>query len=470
MRLRLILSFVLIVLVAVTGVVLIARQGAATEVRMFMSRGGMARLDSLTEALETYYQQHNSWEGAESLLESFASSAAGGQGAGQGNRPDHAGQGMMAGMMDQTLILTDENGKIAAATTGNLVGEFLDSTQLDQAIALKSGSRTVGYLAFSGGFTFSQGDETFLVDRLTRAAVIGGLIAGGLALLLALFLADRLIQPVRELTLAAESLSEGDLSQRVTVRGQDELAELGQTFNQMADSLLKAQESRQAMTADIAHELRTPLAVQRANLEALQDGVYDPTPENLELILEQNQLLTRLVEDLRILALADSGQLKLEYTRVNLASLAERVLERFRAQANTRGTCLTFVTQPNCPEIQVDPARIEQVLGNLISNALRYVPETGQITLKLSYESAVVCLSLQDNGPGIPSEALAHIFERFYRADRARSRAEGGSGLGLAIARQLVEAHGGQLTAANSPEGGALFEMRLPIHPVQVKS
>lgn len=469
MRLRLILSFVLIVLVAVTGVVLIARQGAATEVRMFMSRGGMARLDSLTEALEIYYQQHGSWEGAGNLLESFATSSASGQGAGQGNRPDHAGQGMMGGMMNQVLILADANGKIAADSTGNTASGMLDSSQLQQAVTLKSGTSTVGYLAFSGGITFSQGDQSFLVERLSRAAIIGGLVAGGLALLLALFLAYRLIQPVRELTLAAQYLSEGDLSQRVQVTGKDELAVLGQTFNQMADSLQKAQESRQAMTADIAHELRTPLAVQRANLEALQDGIYDLTPESMELILEQNQLLTRLVEDLRILALADTGQLKLEFTQVDLTSLAERVLERFKVQANTRQTTLTLQAEPDCPEIQGDPARIEQVLGNLISNSLRYVPEAGKINLNITCETNVVCLSLWDNGPGIPNEALAHIFERFYRADRARSRSEGGSGLGLAIARQLIEAHGGQLTAANNTEGGALFILKLPVHQAQVK-
>jgi len=462
MRLRLILSFILIVLVAVTGVVVIARQGAQNEVRLFMSRGGMTRLDSLAESLEAYYQQNQSWEGAGSLLQSFSISSTGGQGAGQGNRPDHAGQGMM-GMMSQTLILADPSGNIIADSTGSSTGGKLDDTQLDQAIALKSGSQTVGYLSFSGGAAFSLGDQTFLVQRLTRAAIIGGLIAGGLALLLALFLAYRLIRPVRELTLAANRLSQGDLSQRVRVSGSDELAELGQTFNQMADSLQKAQESRQAMTADIAHELRTPLSVQRANLEALQDGIYDLTAENLDLILEQNQLLTRLVEDLRILALADSGQLQLELTQVDLFALAERVLERFRAQADSVGTRLSLDAKPGCPEIQADPSRIEQVLVNLISNALRYVPEAGAIHLHISCDAHAVTLSLRDNGPGIPDESLEHIFERFYRADRGRSRAEGGSGLGLAIARQLVEAHGGELNAANHPAGGALFLVRLPL-------
>ena len=457
MRLRLILSFILIVLVAVIGVVVIARQGAASEVRMFMSRGGMTRLDNLIDTLEAYYEQHETWDGAESILLTFNNASPGGQ----GNRPDHAGQGMM-GMMNTNLILADASGRIAADSSGKMAGGQVNQSELDQATKLVFKKQTVGYLLVSGGFSFSSADESFLVDRLTRAAVIAGLIAGGLSLLLALFLAYRLIQPVRALTQAAQKLSEGDLSQRVNASGNDELAGLGQTFNQMAASLQYAQDSRRAMTADIAHELRTPLAVQRANLEALQDGIYELDRDNLEPILEQNRLLTRLVEDLRILALADAGQLKLEFSRMNLGILTEKVVERFKAQADTIGVSIRLNADPNCTEILIDPVRIEQVLGNLISNALRYVPSPGVINLELTCSQNTILLTVRDNGTGIPAEALEHIFERFYRADRSRSRSEGGSGLGLAIARQLVEAHGGDLTAANHPDGGAQFTLKLP--------
>jgi signal transduction histidine kinase len=303
------------------------------------------------------------------------------------------------------------------------------------------------------------------MQRLTRAAVIGGLIAGGIAMLLALYLAYRLIRPVRLLTLAAQRLSTGDLSQRVKITGKDELAELGQTFNQMAESLQHARASRQAMTADIAHELRTPLAVQRANLEALQDGVYALNPENLEPILEQNRLLTRLVDDLRILTLADAGQLKLDSTLTDLAALVARLVERFRPQAEARRVTLHFEIPPDLPDVVLDPMRIEQVLGNLLSNALRYTPPGGEISLGLKVAPPHVLLTVRDTGPGIPPEALPFVFERFYRVDRSRSRDEGGSGLGLAIARQIVEAHGGTLSAANHPQGGAIFTIRLLVSP-----
>jgi signal transduction histidine kinase len=331
----------------------------------------------------------------------------------------------------------------------------------------------VGYLAVEGGMGYNQSDERFLLGRLNQAALTAGLIAGGLAMLLALYLAYRLLRPVRALTQAAERLGQGDLSQRVSVRGDDELAMLGRTFNHMAASLQHAEEGRRAMTADIAHELRNPLAVQRANLEALQDGVYPLTPENLEPVIAQNLLLTRLVEDLRTLALAESGQLKLECVLIDMFALAERAVERFRPQADAHQVSLRLQRAESVvesPQAFVDPMRVEQILNNLLSNALRYAPEGGQIDLEIEARERDLRLSVRDNGPGIPEDALPHVFERFYRADKSRSRAQGGTGLGLAIARQLAEAHGGSLAAANHPRGGAVFALRLPLQPKPARS
>ena len=229
--------------------------------------------------------------------------------------------------------------------------------------------------------------ESNLFARLNRAALFTGLVAGGLALLLAAILSYQMLRPVAELTRAAEVLAQGDLSQRVPERGSDELAGLAKTFNQMADSLQQAESSRRALTADIAHELRNPLAVQRANLEALQDGIYPLTPENLQPVLEQNLLLTRLVEDLRTLALAESGQLKLELTPTDLPGLAQRMVERFEPQATAHQATVRFVNailpQKPLPLLYLDPMRIEQILNNLLSNALRYTSSGGTITLEV---------------------------------------------------------------------------------------
>jgi signal transduction histidine kinase len=218
------------------------------------------------------------------------------------------------------------------------------------------------------------------------------------------------------------------------------------------------------MTADIAHELRTPLAVQRANLEALQDGVYPLTVENLTPVVEQNHLLTHLVDDLRTLALADAGQIELECTPTDLPALVQRVVEQFQPQAAKNQVSLHF-SSPATPMqlISLDPIRVEQMLTNLLSNALRYTPQSGQIEIAINQLPKFARLTVSDTGPGIPQDALPFIFERFYRADKSRSRAEGGSGLGLAIARNLARAHGGDLTATNHASGGALFTLTLPL-------
>lgn len=460
MRLRLMLSFALIVVVSVAAVVLIVRQGAASEVRTFMFRGGASGNSSLVNALETYYQEHQSWQGVESLFTSMP-----GRRGGPGGGPGGPGPGAM---MNQRLRLADASGNLVydtgnPGTTGNLSKE-----QIAIAIPLESGGNTIGYLLPEGAANFTAGEERALVSRLSQAAITAGLIGAGLSLVLALVLAYRLVRPVRALTTAARSLASGDLSQRVEVAGDDELAILGHTFNQMAESLQQSEATRRAMTADIAHELRNPLAVQRANLEALLDGIYPPTSENLTPILEQNQLLTRLVEDLRTLALADSGELKLEQHPTDLPRLVRRVVERFMTQAKANQIHLEVATTAaSMPALVLDAGRVEQILGNLLSNALRHTPPGGRIQVKVDLQPTTqrptsVLVAVHDSGAGIPAEAMPHIFERFYRADRARSRSQGGTGLGLAIARRLAEALGGNLTAANHPQGGAVFTLFLP--------
>ena len=452
LRLKLFLAFGTIVFLTIAGVVLVARQSTVREVRAFMVQGGMTGTGNLVDLLESYFQTYGSWAGVEKLLVADESH---GMGAG------------MAGMMRQRLILADANKTILVDTANSIADRRLSRQESSQAIRLQVDGNTVGYLVPLGGVGAGQNAERYLITRLNRAALFTGLIVGGIALLLAALLSYQLLRPVGELTRAAEILAKGDLSQRVPVRGQDELSRLAMTFNHMADSLQQAEEMRRAMTADIAHELRNPLAVQRANLEALQDGVYPLTPANLQPVLEQNLLLSHLVDDLRTLALAESGQLKMEFTPTDLPDLAQRVVDRFEPQANanhiTVQISLDIDPQNPLPLLNVDPMRIEQILNNLLSNALRYTPQGGQIMMAISQTRQNVLLTVHDSGTGIPTDALPHIFERFYRIDRSRSRSEGGSGLGLAIARELAEAQSGTLTASNHPKGGAVFTLTLPL-------
>jgi signal transduction histidine kinase len=474
MRLRLISSFIFIVLIAVAGVVYIASQNTASEVRAFMFRGGMAGLEGFVVALEEYYQTNQTWQGVETL---FNLSGMGqgmgrsGEGARQG-RGQGTGSNSGEGALNQRLLLTDAQGSVLIDTRNEAIGELLMNNDLEQAIPLVVNEQTVGYLLPEGGVGFTRTDETALLNRINQAAITAGLIAVSVSLLLALLLAYRLLRPIRDLTQAANQLAQGDLSQHVDVHGDDELANLGRAFNQMAASLEDAEQSRRAMTADIAHELRNPLAVQRAHLEALQDGIYPLTSENLNPVLDQNYLLNRLVEDLRTLALVDSGQLALEPTPTDLPVLVTRVADRYRPQADAQTVSLNVSASEHLPIILLDSGRVEQVLGNVLSNALRYTPEGGQVDIIITSPAKgisilddfdVVQITVHDSGPGIPPDALPHLFDRFFRGDHARSRDDGGSGLGLTIAKQLAHAHGGDLTANNHPQGGAVFTLTLPI-------
>lgn len=460
MRLRLILSFAIVAFVAVLSVVLLARQGAVNEVRSFVFKGGMSSQGGIVNQLEDYYRTNENWDGVETVLSSH------GKGLGQG-RGGNAGNGLnLAAGLETRIRLAEPSGLLVADTERFEIGEKLSNIEMEAALPLEVDGEVVGYFLQEGVMEFTIADEVFLVNRLNRAALIAGLIAGVLSLLLAFFLAFRLLRPVRELTLAAQSLGNGELSRRVKVKGNDELALLGNTFNQMADSLEQSEERRRAMTADIAHELRTPLAIQRANLEAIQDGVYPFTIENLSPIVEQNLLLTRLVNDLHTLALADSGKLQLEFSKINIIQIFERIVENFRPQAARKDIQMEFMldgARNSYPNIMADPYRIEQILHNLLSNALQYTPDHGKIIVRISEFNQSLRIDVQDSGSGISEKDLPNIFKRFYRADRSRSRLRGGTGLGLAITRQLTEAHGGKIYASNVPEGGAIFTICLPI-------
>jgi signal transduction histidine kinase len=310
-----------------------------------------------------------------------------------------------------------------------------------------------------GGFGpgADSGDpESQLLARVNSAIWLAALAAGGAALLVGGVFAFGLVRPIRQLTAATRSIAHGDLSQRVPVASKDELGELAASFNSMAADLQKAERVRRDMTADIAHELRNPIAVLQANIEAVIDGVLPPSDENLQPLLDQTRLLTRLVDDLRTLALADSGQLSLDPVSTDPAALVRSVMARFAPQAEAKKISLRPELPDGLPTLTIDPERIAQVLGNLIGNAIRHTPENGSIVCRAAGDSSrppsLVTFSVADSGSGIPADSLPHIFERFHRADKSRARAEGGTGLGLAIAKQLVELHGGKIWAT-SEEG-----------------
>jgi signal transduction histidine kinase len=294
---------------------------------------------------------------------------------------------------------------------------------------------------------------------------LAGLVAVAVALVGGLLLARQLTAPLRALTDAARRLALGkgqpdgpDSVPQVQVRSQDEIGELGQAFNQMASSLARQETLRRNLMADIAHELRTPLSVIRSDVEALLDGVYEPSLENLASLHEESLLLSRLVDDLRALAQAEAGQLRLTRQPVDLSTLLEQVLAGFDCSTDVESQLLYLDLPPDLPLVDADPQRVRQVVANLVSNAQRHAGG-GQIRISAMPRDGSVLVSVADNGPGIAPGDLPHVFDRFWRGSSTRAE---GSGLGLSIARELVRAHGGEIWVESTLGQGATFHFTLP--------
>jgi signal transduction histidine kinase len=283
------------------------------------------------------------------------------------------------------------------------------------------------------------------------------------ALILGTGLAWRLATPVRRLTHAAEEIAAGNLDSRAQVSSRDEIGQLADAFNRMADNLARSDESRRRMTADIAHELRTPLSVIRGQVEAIQDGIFPPDAAHLAPIHEEILLLNRLIEDLRTLALVDAGQLELQESMVDPGMLVERTVAKFAALAAEQDITLAVQLAQQLPGITIDSHRIEQVLTNLLANALRHTPSQGIVTIRAEVDGRRLLISVADTGPGIPPKDIPHLFDRFWRGDKSRARDRGGAGLGLAIARQLVDTHGGTIWVSSDQNTGATFHIALPL-------
>lgn len=326
-------------------------------------------------------------------------------------------------------------------------------------------------LLFFGGLAAAA----FLLTRLFggegSVALLVWILGCGLALalpLLALALASRAFRgiatPLAGVMAAADAVADGDLGARVPEGGPGEFRQLARSFNRMAEELERDERRRRNLTADVAHELRTPLHIIQGNLEGMLDDVYEPNSQHIEATLEETRLLARLVADLQTLSLAEAGQLELHREPVNVAELLNDVRTSFSGQAEAVGVALEVVVDGGQEDMVVwaDYGRLDQVLGNLMANALRYTPPDGVITMRAELQSGGVRISVSDTGEGIPPEDLPYIFDRFWRGDRSRPHTGGSSGLGLAIAQQLVQAHDGRIGVSSEPGQGTTFTIELP--------
>jgi two-component system sensor histidine kinase BaeS len=307
------------------------------------------------------------------------------------------------------------------------------------------------------------GDVSTHIRR--RPVFLGAALVALVTVGIALLVSQRVLRPIGTLNRAATGLARGDLSARVPLRGRDELAELARTFNRMADSLQRSENRQRQMIADIAHELRTPLANVRGYLEALRDGILAPDPELFASLHEEAMLQQRIVDDLQDLALAESGAMVYQWVPLDVRELLHTCATAHRATAEAAGVSLQVVEPDEQTPLRVraDADRLRQVLGNLITNALRATPTGGAVTLGARMDASnSVVITVRDTGTGMSAEQLPLVFDRFWRADTARARATGGTGLGLAIAREIITAHGGTIDITSAPDLGTTATVRLP--------
>ena len=295
-----------------------------------------------------------------------------------------------------------------------------------------------------------------------RSLLIAGIASGLAGLLIVTMFTRQALAPVRGLTAAASRLGTGDLSQRVPESGSDDIGKLARSFNTMASDLELAMEQRRQLTADVAHELRTPLTNIQGYLEAIKDGVVDANAETIETLHSQTIHLANLVEDLRIVAIADAGALALNTSFASPVSVIEDAVLHFAQRARERGIGLSVVKSGTPPVIEFDETRLRQIVTNLVENALIYTPNNGRVTVDISGSADGLKLSVSDTGAGISSNDLPRIFDQFYRADPSRNRSTGGAGLGLTIVKKLVEAHGGSVSVTSSLNDGSTFTVLLP--------
>ncbi len=454
---RLMGAFALVIVVGFTVVYAIANQATTSEFQYFMFRGQMVAVQDVANQLGDLYRARGNWDSADTVLRDTA--------------PTRGMGGMMGGMMGGNtmgaprLWLADARGIVVAGTDNSRRGQPVTPAELANGTPIRSNGQVVGTLLTDARLmntTTDPSSQEFL-RQVNRSLLVAGLVAALIALGLGFVLFRQITFPLNALTQATRKIAAGDLHTRATVRGEDEISRLGRSFNEMAENLERSEMARRSMLADVAHELRNPLGVIQSHLEAMLDGVFPTSLEQVASLHDETMLLTRLVDDLREIALADAGQLSLHRQAADLGEIVTRTTAAFQVEATEHQITLGCEVAQSLPPINLDAQRIEQVLRNLISNALRYSTAGACVSVNLRREGNLARTEVRDTGPGIPTDALEHVFERFWRGDPSRARSLGGAGLGLAIAKQWVEAHGGQIGVTSQVGQGTTFWFTLPL-------
>jgi signal transduction histidine kinase len=389
--------------------------------------------------LEAYYIGHGSWDGIDALI-----------------RAGDAPGSRLLQLEWEQAILMDKNGDVVLYYgQRGMPGMGMMNPQMlvnAQAYELKANNEVIGTLLVDSANVSHPVRLGFSV--LNPVLMVAGLMVL-LTMIIGVLMMRRMVNPLSEVIAASESVASGNLKTRIkTNHSQSDLAALAVHFNHMTETLEKNDTERRALLADIAHELRTPLSVLRGRLEGIVDGVYPANEPNIAQALEETYLLERLVEDLRLLTLAESRQLHFEPKETNIGDLLKKIVSLFQPQAEGKHVSISLIPVEKDLALTIDAQRLEQVIGNLIGNSMRYVSPGGIIVLETANVDGKVMISVKDTGTGVPEEELPYIFDRFWRSEKSRARVSGGAGLGLAICKQLVEAQGGTISARNRSEGG----------------
>ncbi len=452
-------SLLFVVIISVGMMAVLTSLISNYEYRQYVTRGNMAYTQLLTDNLGQFFERYDNWAGVQEAIEYLSLPAS------------------------ERLLLADSNGLVIADSQNEAIGQvasnfnigsgypiYADNTQIGRLYMVASDSTSPGKgpgsgHGFGGGYHVMPGGSFFeddFINRINTSVWQMGILAIAVTFVIGLILTRQITRPILELNTGAQMLSGGNLSFRVKVRSKDEIGHLSHSFNALAENLEKGERARQQLMADITHELRTPLTVIEATTDSILDGVYQPVPEHLLSIKNQAKLLTRLIDDMRDLSLAESGQLKLSKEEINLPDTLNNLISRLQVKASEKAINLSVNYLNEIPPVNADLLRLEQIISNLLTNAIRHTPQHGDIIVTVSSSKNLVTTSIKDNGEGIALEDLPYIFDRFYRAGISRSRIEGGTGLGLAIVKQMVEAHGGKVSVESSPGKGSEFKFSLP--------
>jgi len=437
LKLKLLASFFLIIAIAVGTIAYIASNSAINQFDRYVSRDQAERYQRLALTFSNYYRYMGSWEEVSELTAKISE------------------------MYSERIVLTDPSGVVIGDTATKLNGEEISSDWSSKSVKLSLGDFSIGKIYIKTQKR-SPLQNTF-INSVNKSVLTGGIIAGIVGIILALLFSRNILKPIRELTKATKKMQEGELDQRVDSTSGGEIGKLGESFNELARRLKEQKTLREEMVSDVAHELRNPLSNIQGYLEGLKEGMIEPTKRVFESLHQQSLLLNRLVNDLRDVNRAKAGKLNLDKKQVVLEDIISRETKALKTKAEDEQVELSQdLNGPNL--LDADPERISQVVRNLLDNAITHTPEGGEIEVKSLKSSEEAVTTVSDDGSGIPEEDLPYIFDRFYRVDKSRSRGTGGTGLGLTIAKEIVESHGGTITAKSNEGKGSTFKFTLPLY------